>query len=289
VTNRLFFVALLLAYALIVVPFTGYLKNRPVAVKLGVMPEAQVLRVMAADHRNLVAEYAVVKVLFYFGTLFEKNRNQVVIKPEFYNMFKTLERAVKLDPYNMDAYYFTQAAFTWELGRARDVNKMLQYGMKYRTWDYQLPFYVGFNSAFFLKDYKEAAIYMKRAAELSGDPLFTSLAARYFYESGRNDLGIAFLETMAKEAKDKDVRHVYEVRLKALRAIGYLENAVEEFLASYKRLPSGINELKSSGIIREIPVDPYGGRFYIEPDGTVRTTSKLAYTGQQSSPRKPRP
>lgn len=283
-TRRLLFIILILAYAAIVFPFTEYINNRPVAVKLGSMPEAGVLRAAAADHRCLVAEYAVVKVLFYFGTLFEKKSNQFVEKPEFYNMFKTLERAVKLDPYNMDAYYFIQAAFTWELGRARDVNKVLEHGMKYRTWDYQLPYYIGFNSAYFLKDYKKAAFYMKRAAELSGNPLYTTLTARYFYESGENDLGISFLEIMTKEAKDKDVRRVYEVRLKALKAIKYLEYAVEKFHTERNRLPSGLDELVASGIIPGIPTDPYGGRFYIEPGGKIRTTSKLASQGSKTAP-----
>jgi hypothetical protein len=276
VTGRVVFIILLLSFAALLFPFTQYMQNRPVAVKLGSLPEAEVLRIASADHRSLIAEYAVVKVLFYFGTLFEKKSNQVVERPEFYNMFKTLEKAVRLDPYNMDTYYFMQAAFTWELGRARDVNKVLAYGMKYRTWDYQLPFYIGFNSAFFLKDYKKAAVNMKRAAELSGNQLYTTLAARYFYESGQTDLGIAFLETMEKEAKDKDVRRVYELRLNALLAVKSLENAVEKFNTMFNRLPADLNELVASGIISNIPADPYGGKFYLDPDGKIRTTSKLA-------------
>jgi len=176
----------------------------------------------------------------------------------------------------MDTYYFMQAAFTWELGRARDVNKVLAYGMKYRTWDYQLPFYIGFNSAFFLKDYNKAAVNMKRAAELSGNQLYTTLAARYFYESGQTDLGIAFLETMEKEAKDKDVRRVYELRLNALHAVKSLENSVGKFRTMFNRLPADLNELVVSKIISNIPADPYGGKFYLDPDGKIRTTSKLA-------------
>jgi hypothetical protein len=281
VTRQIVFVILLLAYAALLFPFTEYMQNRQVAVKLGTLPEAEVLRFASADHRSLVADYAVVKVLFYFGSLFEEKSNQVVEKPEFYNMFKALEKAVKLDPYNMDAYYFIQAAFTWELGRARDVNKVLAYGMKYRTWDYQLPYYIGFNSAYFLKDYKKAAFYMKRAAELSGNQLYTTLAARYFYESGQTGLGIAFLETMEKEAKDKDVRRVYELRLRALLAVKSLETAVEKFHAMFNRLPANLNELVASGIISNIPADPYGGKFYLDPDGKIRTTSKLVSSAKK--------
>src|ERR1035437_4961022 len=51
--------------------------------------------------------------------------------------------------------------------------------MKYRTWDWQLPFFAGFNSAFFLKDYAAAARYYQRAGELSGSDLSRLLAGRY--------------------------------------------------------------------------------------------------------------
>jgi hypothetical protein len=276
---RIFFILLLTSYVSLLVPFGAYMKNRPIANKLGYLPEAEVLKIAVGDQRYLVAEYAVVKVLFYFGSLYEKNSNKIVAKPEYFNMFKTMEKAVKLDPYNMDAYYFTQAAFTWELNRALDVNRILAYGMKYRTWDYQLPFYAGFNAAYFLHNYNDAARYMKKAAELSGTPLFTTLAARYFYEAGQTELGILFLENMAKGAQDKKVKQVYEVRKQALQAVNLLNGAVAKFVAEKNRLPEDINELLSAGILEKIPTDPYGGRFYLEPGGKVASTSRFAFAG----------
>ena len=270
---------LLISYLVILIPFTGYMRNRPVAVKLGYLPEAEALRLVSADQKNLLADFAVLKVLFYFGTLTEKWQQRVKLAPEYFNMFKTIETAVKLDPYNMDAYYFAQAAFTWEVGRARDVNRLLLYGMKYRDWDYNLPFYVGFNYAYFLKDYKRAAPYMKRAAELSGNPLYTTLAARYFYEAGQNTLGIILLESMEKGARDRNIRRIYSMRRKALIAVSTLEEGVRRFASRYGRMPKDLSELATGGVIARIPVDPYGGRFYLAEDGMVRSTSNLSFGG----------
>jgi tetratricopeptide (TPR) repeat protein len=274
---RLFYFSLLLSYVLVIIPFTSYLKNRPVAVKLGYTPEAEVLKMVAGDQRYLVADYTVLKVLFYYGTLAERWQNKIKLPPEYFNMFKTLETAVKLDPYNMDAYYFSQAAFTWEVGRAKDVNRLLMYGMKYRPWDHNLPFYIGFNSAYFLKDYENAAKFMQKAAEISGEPLYTGLAARYFYEAGHTELGIIFLAAMEKGAKDRQIRDVYALRKKALLAVKTLEKAVEEFRSSHRRLPGDLSELVSAGILRSLPVDPYGGNFFVEADGRIRSTSKFAF------------
>jgi tetratricopeptide (TPR) repeat protein len=282
VIHRLLLSASLVAYLLLIVPFSNYLTNRPVAIKLGSFPDASIIKFAAADQIYLVANYAVTRVLFYFGTLVELDKRKVKVKPEHFNMFKTMETVVKLDPYNMDAYYFTQAAFTWELGRAKDVNKILAYGMKYRTWDSQLPFYAGFNAAYFLKDYKSAAIYFKRAAELSGNDLYTNLSARYFYEAGETELGIAFLETMTTGAKDPKVKKVYEDRIVALDGVRTLENAVQAFKKSKGFSPDSVDALVSAGFIDSIPVDPYGGRFYIDLDGRVRSSSKFATSSSDS-------
>lgn len=275
-SRKALFIVLLAVYVALIVPFSTYMKNRPVAVKLGYLPEAEALKGVAGDQRYLLAECAVVRVLFYFGTLVEKIQHKIPLQPEYFNMFKTLETSIKLDPYNMDAYYFMQAAFTWELGRARDVNRVLEYGMRHRTWDYQLPFYAGFNAAYFLHDFKSAAAYMKRAAELSGDPLYTTLAARYFYESGRSDLGTLFLETMEKGAKDRKVKAVYELRRKALQAVTLLSDAVARYKKEKGEKPASLDALVAAGILANIPQDPYGGRFYLSEDGRIRSTSKFA-------------
>lgn len=264
-------------YLAVLFPFTTYLRERPVAVKLGYVPEAEALRMVAADQKYLVAQYQVVKVLFYFGTLTDKMRQKIYLPPEYFNMFKTLETAVKLDPYNMDAYYFAQAAFTWEVGRASDVNRMLVHGMRFRTWDYTLPFYVGFNSAYFLKDYSSAALYMKKAAEISGNPLYTTLASRYMYEAGSNDFAVLFLDAMEKGAKDKNIKKIYSVRKKALVAVIALNEAVRRYIGEQGRPPRNLADLVSAGIVRRIPPDPYGGRFYLSEDGKIRTTSKFAF------------
>jgi tetratricopeptide (TPR) repeat protein len=267
---------LLGAYAVVVMPLSDHLRNRPVVVKLGYTPSAEVLEAAAGDHRYAVAESAVLKVLFYFGSLVGKWKENIIIRPEYYNMFKTLETAVKLDPYNQDAYYFAQAAFTWEVGRVKEVNALLDHGMKYRTWDWTLPFYAGFNEAYFLKDYQKAGAYMRKAAEISGNPLFTNLAARYFYEAGHAELGLVFLDGMIAQAKDPKVRAVYQMRKEALLAVGELEKAVEKFRAAHGRPPGQLQDLVAAGLLAALPKDPYGGEFFLDPSGKVRTTSKFA-------------
>jgi tetratricopeptide (TPR) repeat protein len=267
---------LLLCHGLLILPFTGYLRQRPLEVKLGYLPHPQILKLSVADHGLAVAEAAVVKVLFYFGTLVETFQKNVIFRPEYPNMYRTLQTAAQLDPYNMDNYYFAQAAFTWEIGRVAEVNALLEQGMKYRTWDPWLPFYIGFNRAYFLKDYIGAAPFMQLAAERSGNPLFTKLAARYFYESRQTELGLIFLDSMIAQAKDKAVKATYQLRRDALLAVSEIERALAEFRKRQGRDPSDLHELVATGLLPALPADPYGGTFYLDVDGRVRSTSKLA-------------
>lgn len=275
-TGRVVFFLLVSGFCLIMPALSTHLKDRPVEVKLGYLPHPKVLKILAADQAPLLADFAILRVLFYYGTIIEKWQSNVIVRPEFYNMYKTLQAATELDPYNEDTYYFAQAAFNWELGRARDVNFLLERGMEYRTWDHWLPFYAGFNYAYFLKEYDKAAYYMQRAAEISGNPLYGKLAARYFYESDQTSLGLAFLDTMIAGTRDKAIKRTYEIRREALLAVTSLEKALSAYYSEKQHLPQQLQDLVQAGYIEGIPEDPYGGTFYLDPAGKIRTTSKFA-------------
>jgi len=270
------FITLVIMYAGLLVPFSNYMSERPIAVKVGYLPDAHAVKLVVADQRYLFAQYAVGKVLIYYGTLMDKLKQKVYIAPENDNMFRILKTAVVLDPYNLDAYYFAQAIFAWEADRTSEVNSILDYGVRYRHWDYQLPFFVGFNSAYFLKDYTSAAIYMKLAAERSRNPLLINLSARYLYESGQSEIGIYFLESMLQTTLNPKIRAMYELRINALKAVIEIQNAIKKYTDKTGKLPVTLKQLQTTGILTKIPQDPYGGEFFIDRDGAVHSTSKFA-------------
>lgn len=272
--------AALLVYAAVLGPFTSYMKKKPVEEKLGYLPSINFLRYVSADHKELVGASLVMKVIVYFGGIAEKQQSKVVVQPpDYQRMSGILHGAVKLDPYNMDAYYFAQSFLTWEVKQYKLANNLLDYGMKYRTWDWMLPFFAGFNSAYFIKDYKKASEYYKRAGELSGSELHFSLAGRYMQESGQTELAIAYLSAMEKGERNPAVKKNYQTRLAAFREVRRIELARDRFLASGGVLPVALETLVRSGLLKPAPLDPYGGQFYLEENGKVATTSKFAFAG----------
>lgn len=268
---------LLLSYLVVVFPFTDYMRSKPVVEKLGVLPRVEVLQFAAADQKTLMAASLVMKVMIYFGGLMENTPGVYKVPPDYQTMSRMIHGSVKLDPYNMDAYYFAQALLVWDVGAYKIATDLMAYGMKYRTWDWYLPFFAGFNSAYFLKDFENAARYYQRAADLSGESMFATLAGRYMQKTGQTELAIIYLSTMAKSSKNDGVKRGYMVRLQALKAVRAIEIARDSYVERTGRLPAFVNELVSGGYLAEIPSDPYGGTFYFGPDGNVATTSEFTF------------
>lgn len=284
---RLLFGIALIGYLAIVFPFADHLLNRPVQVKLGYVAEAPILKFLTADQRYLVANSLILKVILYFGELIEKAGDDALYAsaPDYSGMFDQLQTGLRIDPYNVDAYYFAQATYVWEVGRVHEVNDMLEYGMRYRTWDFQLPFYAGFNHAYFLKDYVVAADYMRRAAELSKIQVFSTLAARYFHETGRDDLAIDFLKSMKKTAHNDQERKLYDYRLAALEAAREIKEASASYRQKHGVGPRQIEELVTAGFLEKIPSDPYGGKFFLDEKGVLKTTSDFSFAGAERAAR----
>jgi tetratricopeptide (TPR) repeat protein len=274
---------LLGSYLAILTPFTHYMNRKPYEEKLGVIPRAEVLQIVSGDQKQFLAASIITKVIMYYGSLFEKDSTKFSVPPDYPAISRAIHAALKIDPYNMDGYYFAQAVLAWDVGKVDIANSLLDYGMRYRTWDWYLPFFAGFNHAYFLKDYAAAAEYYRRAGELSGSDLFKRLAGRYMQESGRTDLAIAYLFAMEKGEKNPAIRKTYQIRLSAFRDVRRIEVARDKYLEATGTFPVSVELLVQNDFLSPPPVDPYGGRYYFEPDGKVTTTSKFAFAPRKSS------
>ena len=264
-------------YAVVLAPFSNYMKSRPFIEKIGYVPEPGVLKLLSADQHQFVAASLMINVISYYGGLLEHAQDKAIdTRPEFPAIQKMLEASVKLDPYNMDAYYFAQA-IVWFTGQVTATNRLLEYGMRYRDWDFYLPFFAGFNYGYFLKDYANAAKYYQRVGELTGSDLAMTLAGRYMYESGRTDMAISYLSLMVKSTRNEAVKKTIQTRLDAFLGVRTIEQAAAEFSKRYHRKARSIEELTCTKCLAQIPRDPYGGTFFIDNEGMVRSTSKFAF------------
>ena len=271
--------ALIAVYAALLIPFTGQLREKPFLEKVGYVPQPMLLKALAADQRHALAAGLIFRVLIYYGTLVENKRISAASPPDDIAMRAILTTATRLDPYNMDSYYFAQS-LVWDETKVRETTELLEYGMRFRDWDFYLPFFAGFNYAFFLKDYAAAAKHYATAARLTGSDLFTRLASRYLHEADQTDMAISYLETMIKGSRNEAIKRSLTLRHAALMEVRRIELARDRFRERFGRLPAGIDELFAQGLLSGPLHDPYGGNFYLEPGGAVRSTSKFAGSGE---------
>jgi len=247
------------------------------AERLGYIPSFEVSYFSSMEYRLLVSQLLFYDAIFYYGDLMDKPEQ----RPEYQKIYQYVATSVRLNPYNIDSYYFGQAVLTWDARMVREMNGLLQVGVSKRNWDFYLPFFLGFNYSYFLNQYEKAGYYTSIAAKLEPRmPFLSTLAGRYYYQANKTDVAIEYLRTIYSGAKNESVKRGLLTRLKALEAIAFLEKRVAAFQKKHGRPPLDLSELVRSGEMKGIPNDPYGGEFYFDRhEGRVKTTSNLANPG----------
>ena len=241
--------------------------------KLLLLPAREMTRVVSFGNEILMAQLIFLGSMFFVGGLDDPPTEHM-----YRELYHTLDTVTYLDPYNMDGYYFAQGVMSWNRSQIEPLNALLRRGMAHRTWDWQLPFYYGFNQFYFLNRPEEAASYLEKAYQLNPrNEFLPTLIARLYYQADATKVAIEFLEEMIGNTKNENLRKWMMVRLKAFKIVAFLEDAVALYEKKFNHKPEGIESLVEHGILQGIPPDPYGGMFYLDAAGKVRTTSKFAH------------
>ncbi|MEA5115865.1 MAG: hypothetical protein VB050_17765 [Geobacteraceae bacterium] len=266
------------AYLAILSELSVVNKNLPKGDEVNAVLPSPILKITSLEYDGIAADIQYLKALVFYGSTITGEGHRKVKGWEYTWISNTLKASTDLDPYFLDPYFLANSILTWDAHRVREANILMEKGIRYRDWDYWLPFFVGFNYYYFLGDNGKASEFLMIASKKPGaDPFFGFFAARLAYQGNRTENAIMFLEGMLKSTKDKSLRKDNEVRLVALRKILYLEKAVTEYKEKNGRYPENLNCLLDQRIIDKIPKDPYGGKFYINGEGAVKTTSDLHY------------
>ncbi|MFZ3209073.1 MAG: hypothetical protein WA140_09600 [Geobacteraceae bacterium] len=235
-----------------------------------------ILKITALEFDGLAADFLFLKALTFYGGTLERKERPRIQEQEWRWMYEVLNAATDLDPYFYDPYYFANSNFTWEAHMVKEANTLLAKGNRYREWDWTIPFFLGFNEFYFFHDNAKASEYFMQAAQRpDAPPIAASLATRMAYKGNRAEVAILFLQETLNKTKDKTTRKELEIRMEVLQGVLALEQAVEVYKGKHGKLPHGLKELQAKGFIAHIPADPYGGEFYIDKDGSVKTTSDL--------------
>lgn len=236
---------------------------------------APLLKILSLDHDGLTSDFLFLRSLVFIGTRLEKNVQLDLPDREWRWFYATLDVVTDIDPYFKDPYYLGNAFLTWHAGMANEANTLLKKGSRSRDWDWVPPFFIGFNYFYFLQENDKAAEYLMEASRRPGaSPTLASLASRLAFKANKTENSILFLQEMIKKTDDEPMKKLFETRLEVFKAIRFLEKAAETYRGKFRGAPSSIDDLIGRNIIEVLPKDPYGGKFFIDGQGNVRTTSE---------------
>lgn len=250
-------------------------KSISVPERLGYKPTFEVVYFTSLEYRYLLSELLFYDAVFYYGSIVDKPSQ----RPDYLMIANYVDTATRLNAFNIDAYYFGQAILTWDAGMVKDMNVILERGVKRRTWDFYLPFFLGFNYAYFLNDYASAAPYTEIASKLNPQMTFLpNFVSRLYYQADKTERAIQYLKVVYQGTFNQSVRKETMLRISALETIQLLERAVQKYRNKTGYLPAELTDLIGAGILKKIPLDPYGGIFYYDrSDARIKTTSKMAF------------
>jgi len=221
---------------------------------------------VAGEFKGITSDFMFMQGVSFLG---DKKHPKDFSSLEWIYLYHLFETARTLDPYFRDPYWLVQVFFTWWAARPKDAIDFLKKGLSYRTWDWMLYYYIGFDYFYFLDNYAKASEYLLKGAKIPGSPfILTTLGAKLASKVGQTEAAIAFLKDMYERTEGEIAKKMIKMRLKALQGVLIIEKAITEYKARFKHPPKSLSELVKQGVIKKLPKNPYGIPYYLK-DGVV--------------------
>jgi hypothetical protein len=223
-----------------------------------------VLKIIAGEFKGMLADYMLLEIAAFIDAGDERSDE------DWKRISFHFSQCMALDPYFEQTYRTVQAFLPWR-GKADEANALLETAWQHRPWDWNLPFFIGFNYFNFQKDYTRAAEYIIEASKIEGaPPVLATLGARMAQKSGQTLAALAFLKTMEHNPDyDQGAKQLIALRIRVIEGALHLEKAIEVYRQRYGHDIQTLQDLVTSGILTSLPKNPEQGD-YTYSDGKVR-------------------
>jgi len=264
------------------IPLTHWSNSKPKLQKLTYLPSGDYLRMASLGYRELAADLLWLQAIQVMG-------ERKLSEEAGHWLYQAVDRITTLDPKFVRAYEAGSHALCILVVLPEQSNRLLEKGMRHNPHEWKLPFLLGMNYYFELADDEKAAEVMAQASRLPGAPeSLVRLAAKLFVSAKSPQQAVELLAKVYEETSDENVRKMLEIRLKESiveRDLQILEQAISRYQANHSRRPERLENLVEPGMLRELPMEPFGGRYLYEPaTGIVRSsevTERIRLTGHR--------
>lgn len=228
----------------------------------------------SGEYKGVVANMMFLNASNFIGRkLMERSQPSA---DEWHQFYLLLDRITELDGRFLDPYVFAEMMLAWQARMYDEAELLLKKAMIYRQDDWRMPYYIGFNYFYFQKKNTAGARYIMKAANIKGCPHYlANLATRLAFYGERSKTALLFLKQMLAENKQVALTPELKKHFDALEGAALIEDAALSFKQQHSASAKTIDDLLKSGLLGEIPHEPYGGQWQLYPNGRVDSSSKF--------------
>ncbi|MEQ9617661.1 MAG: hypothetical protein RIG61_00625 [Deltaproteobacteria bacterium] len=283
--KTLVLLAILVLLIIVSVPFQIKIDNmrgKFRSVEESLYLSSSTLKKLSLGYHELLADIYWLRALQYFGSKDLEEQDPELL----YHYFDII---TDLDPGFVNAYRYGGTFLAepppFGLGETQKGIELLDKGRLNNPSNYRLPLEEAFIYYFYPKDYEKAAGLFREASEKPGvSPLrkasIAGMAASAHAKGGNTELSTRIWEIIYETSPSEGRRNFALAKLKEIDTMAMeseLTAGLREYIKTYGKLPSTIDELVNTGFIEDgIPESPVGGKFMIAPRIKAVRNSVLA-------------
>lgn len=248
----------------------------------GEQPEPLVLSSPAAVKKLSLGYDALVADIYWTRTVQYYGARVGTRGARFDLLWPLLDITTTLDPQLIVAYRFG-AIFLSEptgVGAARTdlAVQLVKRGITANPNEWHLYSDLGFLYYWRMRDFPDsAATYLEGSKVHGAPPILGMMAARVSAEGGSIETSRMIWSELYESSKDPSVRDRAEQMLRALKAQDdkqHLDEVAGEYQKRFGKYPSSMEDLRTAGLLRGIPLDPAGYPYVFSADGKAALNSQ---------------
>lgn len=231
----------------------------------------KVLKRLSLGYDGLLADVYWTRTVQYFGG------KHVVGAQHYALLAPLLEITTALDPHLTVAYEFGANFLAPKppngANMPQQAIQLVDYGIRYNPNVWKLYYNLGFIYYMDLQDYPKAADAFGRGSKVpDAHPFLRIMAAQMAQHAGESQMARMMWTTAYQSTQDQNIRANAVTHLRALQVdedVTALERLISIYREQSGHLPSSFSDLQTAGMLRAIPVDPFGRPYKLEPGGRV--------------------
>ena len=240
------------------------------------LPNKKLLNHFTGGMSSIVADMLWLKCIQYIAKHFRGDYKFTWLN----HMCDTITR---LDPYFADVYRFG-GIFLAALKADDDASiDLLKRGMVHNPDNWELPHGIAMVYLLNRRDQPDslfhAANFLAMAAETKNAPeAVIRLASGIQQKQDLVEVERNMWMNIARSSEDKLMRDLAErklIEIELRQICGWLDEVVQQYAARHGRPPGRLADLVTGRLIKVLPEDPLGGRFFLDDAGAVQSTTLL--------------